>query len=218
MILSNDNPIFRENLLKRAAKLVSGAADVGVVGSYLKAAQTIEENGGYEIEGIATTDDVDCDDEVVMPEGLDWGTFNRYKTVYLDHYYGTENACATRRWVKRTGNGWLLRARMLKTCEETPKLLELAREQALGMSIGFVPTDRGTPSPEERKRYPKANSIVRKAMVFEVSLTSMPCNLACQTTAVYVDDSKAAKLADMATKGLIPVEWARRKRRRIVLV
>lgn len=213
MILVHNNQTTRDELLVRAKARIPGAEDVGVVGSYLKAAKSIEENGGYEIEGIATTDDVDCDDEVVMPDGLDWKAFESYKAVYLDHMYGTRYAAGVRRWVKRVGNGWLLRTRLLKECEESPKLLELAREGALGLSIGFVPNDRGQPTDAERKRYPRALSVVRSASVFEVSFTSMPCNMRCQTTGVYVDDSKAATLREMVVKGIIPEAWSLRKRR-----
>lgn len=213
MILCRDMKAdeMRDRLVRAAHKFIGPDVQpdaIGTVGRAFKAATAKPDNGGWDIEGVATTDDVDCENEVVLPGGLDWGPLNAYKTLYGDHIYGVRTAVATLRWVARSSspNGFRIRARMLpdEFSEDIPRYRILAERGALGYSIGFFATDRGTLTPDEAKRYPRAKSIVRKAAVFECSLTSCPCNLACAGASVYADDSKASVLADLVAKSLLP--------------
>jgi hypothetical protein len=186
-------------------------SEAGLVGMSFRDGLAVKSlNGGYEIEGLATTDDVDCEDEVIVADGLDWKVFETYRTIYCEHEYGIRNAVATLRSVTRVRgvrNGWLMRARLMSTTlfEDAARVLELAQNGALGFSVGVVPMDRGAPSPDEKRLYPKANSIIRKAQVFEVSATAMPCNLACGGVRVMADEAKFAKLSNLVTKGMA---WA----------
>jgi hypothetical protein len=176
----------------------------------------VEVNSGTEIEGIATTDSIDCDDEVVLPSGVDWSVMrSSYKAMYADHMYGVENIVATLRNVNEAvapdgSVGWKVRARMMPDAysPRVTQVKELAARGAVGLSIGFVAIDRGKPTREESELYPGARSIVRKARVFEVSFTAMPCNLSCSGVAV-VDEGKASVMRELVRKGQAPV-WAAR--------
>lgn len=197
--------------------------DAGMVGLSVLDMRVVEENGGYEIEGMATTDDVDCDDEVILQDGLDWSVFNRYKAIYMDHAYGTRNVVASLRRVTRRGNGWAMRARLMPVdkFEDAARVLELAKAGALGFSVGVLPMDRGAPNDMERKRWPKATSIIRKASVFEVSATPMPCNLSCAGVSVVMDGAKAMKLNELVAKGMAwaePISRAYRAKGRAVVI
>lgn len=174
----------------------------------------IAQNQGIEIEGLATYSSVDCDDEVVLAEGLNFRAFDTYKAIYLDHAYSTRNVVATLRWIRPvkgidgTVRGWKMRARLMPVdkFEDAARVLELAKAGALGFSIGFAPTDRGALTPAEQKMYPAARTITRKADVFEVSATPMPCNMSCAGVSVVADEGKAARLQSLVTKGMV---WAK---------
>lgn len=218
MIWNNDHPAFREAVLTRARERFPDAAPdtVGMVGRFAKSAAAIVRDGKrIEIEGIATTSHVDADEEVVLPDGIDWDAFKSYQTLYLDHIYGARTAVAKLRYVTRhksgSVDGWRLRAMLLPDdySEEVKRVRMLAEAGMLGMSIGFIAADRGALTADEKRLYPKARSIVRKARVFEVSYTTMPCNLACAADRVYVDDEKAAGVRELVTKGLLPASYAR---------
>ncbi len=216
------DPKFRDDLLRRARSYVPSANEVGMMGRMLKAAGAKEDNGGIDIEGIATTDDIDCDDEVVLPEGIDWAPLMSYKVVYADHMYGSRYAVAKVRWINRikSPNGWAMRARMLpgSYSEDIGRMVALAEADCLGLSIGFVPLERSSPTQDEVKKYGQARSVVRKASVFEVSFTTMPCNMACRTGAVTYDDSKYAAVERLVAKGRIPREWLPQQKKPTVVV
>lgn len=211
-----------ERLRKSARKCGIEGDAIGILGRAFKSVAVKQENSGYEIDGVATTDDVDCDREVVLPDGLRWDAVAKYKALYVDHMYGTKHAVAVYRYTSRTTspNGWRLRARMLpdEYSDEVARVRMLAEHGALGLSIGFLATDRGAPTADEKRRYPAAESIVRKAEVFEVSYTSMPCNMACTGSVVYADDSKSAKVGELVRKGIIsPESWVPKPRRIVVV-
>lgn len=226
MILCKDVQV--STMLGRMAKTAKLAgikdADPGLMGlrsGTFKSASVKPDNGGYDIECLATSDNVDCEREVVVPDGLDWGPLNTYKAIYGEHTYGTRNAVATLRWVTRSTspNGFRMRVRMLPDwySDDIPRYKMLAERGALGMSIGFYAVDRSAPTPEEKRRYPGAESIVRKASVFECSLTPCPANMSCSGAAVYADDSKSAVLHELVAKGLLPDAYAPKHRRLLLL-
>lgn len=195
---------------------------IGVLGRFLTHIKSGADGDGFEVEGIATTDDVDCDGEVVLPDGLDWKPFQKYRVLYAEHAYGMKYAAATYRYVTRSKSpdGWKIRARLLPDAysDEIQRVRMLADAGVLGLSIGFIPIESGPPTPEEQARYKGAASIVRRASVFEVSFTTMPCNMACVASAVYTDASKSAELCQMVTKGLARAEAVYAPGRKLVLV
>lgn len=201
---------IRESLAKRAkARGMDG--DVGMFGVRFTKIEVKSEQKGYELDGVATSDMVDCDDEVVLPDGVMWDKLNKYKTLYVDHQYGVRHAAATLRNVVRKENRWRVQARLLPDdySEDIPRLRVLASEGMLGMSIGFLALDRSAPTPEERKRYPGCESVIRKADVFEVSFTAMPCNLSCRASLASVSPETAGKVMELVAKGMLPEAYRR---------
>lgn len=206
-----DIAAIRAGMALRAKRLKLVDGDMGIAGSD-GSPVVHQQQGGTDIEFIATTDDVDSADEVVLPDGIDWTPLRTYKAIYGDHNYGMASIVAKFRSVVRIArpNGWKIRATLmpLHYSDDVPRVLELARAGVLGASIGFVSQERSKPTPEEKARYPLAKFVIRKLQVFEVSLTAMPCNLACQATALYVDDSKATRVMELVRKGLLPMNYA----------
>lgn len=214
-----------ERLHERASKRLGAMFDPAMIGVRmshetlcLKERPDSTGQGGYELDGIATTGSLDQDEEVVVPGGGDWSLLtdpkSRYKSLYTDHYYGTSNVVATVRWVKRATfpDGWQIRARFMPDDygEHVKQTRMLAERGALGLSIGFQALDRGAPDASEKAKYPGARSVVRKWKVFEVSTTPMPCNLDCGASMLWVDDGKAAQVGELVSKGLAP-EWASKR-------
>lgn len=197
----------RSGLVLRA-KQHGIVADPGSVGTFgrMFSKSIITEDGGVNIEGFASTETVDSDREVLLADGLNFDTLRRLKTIYCDHEYGVRSSVGTLRHITRekhwSGGGWRIKVRMLpaEVCDIAPIIEALARQGAMGFSVGYVAHDHGPPTAEESKRYAKARSIVRKAEVFEVSFTSMPCNMACAADSVSVDESKASEVAELAVK------------------
>lgn len=233
MIMTRNATEIRRMMAETCRKhgLNIDVSKAGILGVSLgKDTRVIEDRGGYEIEGLATYSNLDCDDEVVLSNGLDFSLFLRYKAIYNDHNYGTRNVVATLRRmnpVKGIGNdvvGWKIRTRLIDTdrFDDSARVLELTRHGAMGFSIGFVPIDRSAPTAEERKKYPGANLITRQAAVFEVSATPMPCNMSCAGVEVVADEGKAARLQSMVTKGMTwarePLNWYKPDKRTIYIV
>lgn len=182
---------------------------MGRIASYCKQARSDAPSATQtDIVCVATTDDVDLDGEVVLPDGADWTYFQKNKVVFLDHSYGSAQAVATFRSITRQGKGWVCRATLLNDPEnENVRIVKtLADAGVLGMSIGFTVEDAGQPTDQERKAYPKANWIIRKWNAIEISYTAMPCNVACRTQAVIYgeDGGKRANVVGLLTKSRTP--------------
>lgn len=206
----------------RAAELVQrirqrhGLAEEQPVGirACRKVAEINESNRNVRV--IATTDDVDLADEVVMPGGADPGSyFYTNKAVFLDHYYSTDRMVGKMRnvspmMVGGVHKGWTVDIQILST----PLALDvwtIIREAGIASSIGYIPLDQGDPTPEEKAARPNAESMIRRWNWLEQSLTAFPCNVRCQqvaSSADMIDDSKAAELDRLVTKGAIRPESA----------
>jgi len=199
---------FGEDLTKPDAPIGVRSAFVGGV--------TVKSGGPTTINvtAWATTDAVDMDREVVLPEGCDWVSYfgANGKTLFVDHCYGVSYRVGYARalpTLKRTpsgGLGWLLTG-VIRTDTMNPNaqaVVDGAKDGRIGMSIGFEALEWGDPTPEERTKYRNAESIVRKCKILEVSYTYMPCNVECQTQAVTVDEAKALELATLKVKGVLP--------------
>lgn len=179
---------------------------LGVVSSFAKSA-SVETN--RDIVAVATTDDLDLEEEVVVPGGADLSYFQKNKKVFVDHTYDTMHAVGVLRrltaWHGHGGaEGWLARVNVPES--ENPlssHVLALAAE-GIGMSIGFEAIDYGRPTADEQKAYPGVKSIVRRWKWIELSFTAMPCNVSCQTLSGHMDTSKAAATRAMLVKSKAP--------------
>lgn len=183
------------------------AAPVGIFATFDSKASVDTERGNNDIIVIATTDDVDLEEEVVIPSGCDWSYLFKNKKLFVDHNTEMEYCVATLRSASpfpsaTAMKGWKVRARLY---EDMPypaaaAVRKIVDQDGIGSSIGFLALDYGPPTSEERVKYPKAKSIVRKSQILELSFTCFPCNVSCQTQAVTVDTSKAATIASHVDK------------------
>ena len=201
---------------------IGSEAHIGVWASFNKDVSVDTDNGNRDIIVVANTDDIDLENEVVVPSGASMDYFASNGKVFVDHDYSFGSAVGA---VRKNGivafpslsdqRGWKVRVGMLslKGNPVPDDILTIAKEVGIGVSIGFEATDYGPPTDEEEKRYtgkggpPK--SVVRSWKWIELSFTAMPCNVACQSQAVVVDDSRAASLEGLVTKGLIQRQSAR---------
>lgn len=194
-----------------------GSRDVWVRPSQIK----VGDSGGGEMRDlyvIANTDAVDMAGEVVVPAGADSLPFRINGKIFVDHRYDTGSVVAGLRDIVAFPNPnnireWRVRMRVRRG-QLGDDILAMAREIGIGSSIGFEATAYGPPTDEERAKYsgpkPFTGAIIRSWRWFELSLTAMPCNIACQAIEVpgRVDDSKAADVERLVSKGTIKVETA----------
>ena len=202
---------FGDDLLSKDAALgVKSALFAGPSSAIVNGPTTMH------VTAWANTDGVDCDREVVLPDGCDWTSYflKNNGNLFIDHCYGVSHHAGHIRHkemptMKRTpegGYGWLLTG-VIRTDTASPMkkaVIEGAKDGTIGMSIAFEALDYGNPTREESVKYPEAESIVRKCRIIEVSYTYMPCNVQCQTMAVSMDEAKAAKVRDLWVKGVLP--------------
>jgi phage head maturation protease len=130
----------------------------------------------FQIEGYATTDAVDLEKEVILPEGIDWQSyFAGNRTMFVDHEYDVLSAVGKCRSLKLT-----------------------ARLYTIGHSVVVQRIESGKPTKEEAARYPGAVLITRKSKLIEISYTPIPMNGECQAYAVA--DEAAIVTQQPATK------------------
>lgn len=128
---------------------------------------------------VVNTGAVDLADEVVVPSGADWSYFQAFKSVLYCHDAADARLPVGRlrnlefrkspdRWVMRWSWG----------PNEFAQAVKLAVTEGVinGTSIGFIATERGTPTEPETNQYGDHRSIVRKWAGLEVSIVPHPCN------------------------------------------
>lgn len=188
-------------------------AKVGIVASTGWKSSVV---GDREVVFIATTEDVDEHDEVVVASGSQPGSyFERVRSVMVDHEHGTGYMVGKARMplgkVKdpATGRhrGWKVTVAML----DTPlgnDLLKIAREHGIGCSIGFEALNYRPAEKADKDLYgQKVRGVIDKWSWIELSITAMPANASCRS----LEGSTAKSLCDldrMCVKGLIRPETA----------
>lgn len=152
--------------------------------------------GSRMVRLIATTDDIDLVDEVVVPGGASLGYFNANRAIFIDHDTSTPARVGVAKSIDpwptggRQQRGWVVEV----TIDQTPlgdEVLAKCHAGGMGASIGFRAQDYGSPTYEESTRYTRRGksprSIVRTWEWVELSITPMPCNVACRAVAVGSD-------------------------------
>ncbi len=198
---------IKENAGRSGHKFTTGK--VGVVSSFSKEMRVDDAN--RDVVAVATTDDLDVQEEIVLPGGADRGYFDKNKKVFVDHSYDAMSTVGLlrnlKRWKGGAADGWLARIHIIEspTNPLVDHILALARV-GIGTSIGFEALDYGRPTADEQKKYPGAKSIVRTWHWIELSFTCFPANVACQSLEMTSDDSKAATCREFLTKSRAPLE------------
>lgn len=201
-------------VMRSRAKAAYGidAASVGIVSSFGQKADVNPRR--REITWIANTSDIDMEDEVVVPEGLDPSRyFDKNRAIFLDHRYETMYKIGMMRSRKLVDDAqmrkfWQVHAYIMPT-ELGNAVLAMAEEGGgMPCSIGFAAVDWGSPTKEETKRYSQRDiaprTIVRKADWIELSATAIPMNVSCQGKLCGEPEPKSLSLIDsLVCKGRI---------------
>lgn len=155
--------------------------------SYRKKSLTAEaqfEAGERASIDVITTDSVDKEREVILPDGLDLESFRRNPIVLYQHL--ENQPIGKSLWIKPVANG--IKSKTLYASRPAdfqgdflPDLVfALVQQQILkGRSIGFIPLVIDTPTPEQLQARPDwkdADLIISKGEMFEYSVVSVPCN------------------------------------------
>jgi hypothetical protein len=143
---------------------------------------------------VITTDALDHDGEVVLPAGIDWSGYNR--VVTFAHRYD-QLPVGSNWWMRARGNGLIAKThyppRPADWGEAAPWLpsavLHLMQQPVAtctGKSIGFLPLNIRSATPEERSQRPELDGvpIIDKAAGLEYAVAPVPCNPEAQMQAV----------------------------------
>ncbi len=138
---------------------------------------------------LVTTDAVDRDLEVVLPEGGDWAQFLKNPVVTFAHRYD-QLPVGRALWVKRhrdaTYNGWLAKTKYTDRPGDwegqwfPDAVWHFVREGHLpGKSIGFLPLEVSAPTRGEVEKRPELKSVrmlVRKWLALEYAVAPVQSN------------------------------------------
>lgn len=126
-----------------------------------------EEDGEYNFDVIATTEDTDRDNEVIKVNWWDTKNWEKNPVILANHHYTIENIIG--KGIKfYTSNG---QKRLKGTFSKTNPLWVLAKNlyqegMLKSVSVGFIPLQRN------QSDY----KIIEKAELLEVSFVAVPCN------------------------------------------
>lgn len=201
-------------LIIRTLKARYNLADdalVGVKGVNCKDVDLDEHGGNRDITQVFNTDDVDLDDEVVLPGGIDTSRYEANgRKIFTDHYYGMHDVIGKDRWIRTEPKGpnptrWVGRGVMMNN-PLGDAALQIVRELgSIGTSIGFVVTEApitGRDAEPYAKGGQKPARVLHKTLMLERSITAMPCNVSCQG-ALSVDEKRADDLDGLVVKNRI---------------
>ena len=188
------------------AKLGLKAGRVGLIGFGIKSS-SLDAKNPRDIIVTANTDDVDLDDEVVVPGGADMRYYHENRANFIDHSYDFGKHVGSMRSIALAPDrrSWINRSAIFDGLKSiyADDLLAVARQAGIGASIGFESLDGGPPKATDPPAYQKAGFVIRKWRMVELSFTAMPCNVSCRTMHEIggVDPEKMAVLDELVTKG-----------------
>lgn len=154
--------------------------------------ESIEFKAGERADvSLITSDIVDRDREVVLPQGIDWSQFRKNPVVPFGHKYD-EPPVGHAQWVKRVksddANGWIAKTLYATKPDDWPgvwfadAVWHLVQTEVLkGKSIGFIPVPGGVRSPtsEDLKANPDwadSHAIIAKCLALEYSVVPVQSN------------------------------------------
>ena len=160
------------------------------------------------IEWIATTDDVDCDGDVVVPSGGDLGE-NSYwrrnnRRVFMDHDYTVDHHIG----VGRSENpypsvthqrGWKITAAIFKGMRSryADDVWAIALQAGIPCSSAFLVRKIRPPNAGDPAWYKSAKQIISAWEMVELSATASPCNVSCDGRVLRLaEDTKRLGVID----------------------
>lgn len=148
----------------------------------------------FQIEGYATTDAVDLEREVILPDGIDIVSyFATNRSMFVDHNYDILSCVGKCRNLKITPKGIICTSVLIGAPGNAMRdwVQALASEYQVGYSVVVERISKGAPTPDEAKKYPGAKIITRTSRLIEISYTAIPMNGECQAVGVAADAMKA---------------------------
>lgn len=148
-------------------------------------------------EAVITTNAVDRDHEVLLPEGMDATEWQRNPVIFWNHDYNIPIAKGTD--LKRTKTQWTATGTIASrpTSHEGewfPDTIRSLMQQEIvrGVSVGFAPMERRKPTPSDIDAFGKDVELVHhRWKLYEFSVTPLPANQEALITSV--------------AKGLVPM-------------
>lgn len=200
---------LRDRILKQFPTLAPDSK-IGVWSSLCKDQTVVDQPNGVIVKMIATTNDIDLDREVVVPEGARTDYFFNNNSIFVDHYYDADHCIGKRRNAKLMHNlrgeatGWEVDFHIFNLKNPlAADMIVFAKDGSLASSIGFQALDYGKPEPSEMVRYKQGDvtprSIVREWDWLELSVTMFPCNVMAAQVGLSASDEKEYK-RELVTK------------------
>lgn len=141
-------------------------------------------------EAVITSDALDRDGEVLLPEGMDATDFNKNPIVFWNHNYDKPIGKAVK--MVKDKNSWKAVTQLAKRPEDhvgewLPDVaLALIKQGVIkGVSVSFLPTDYRQPSKKDKSTFGEGvKRVFTKWKLLEYSVAPLQCNQDALVTAV----------------------------------
>lgn len=190
--------ILRDRAVKRVKAIAPHIADENIAvkacGIHNSKAMYPASGQPFQISGYCTTDAVDLEREVILPDGVDWKTyFGKNMSMFVDHVYDALHCVGKWRSFQYTPSGIVCNSTLIEggTNHLRDWIRTLALEHQIGYSVTVERVSKGAPTAEEAKKYPGAKLITRNSRLIEISYTAIPMNGECQAVGVAAEAMKA---------------------------
>jgi HK97 family phage prohead protease len=144
----------------------------------------VEENAGGRIRAKLTTDSVDRDGEVLIPQGMNAKDYEQNPVLFYNHEYNNPVGKVTN--IKRVENAVVGDLEFAKRPDKYkgdffPEFVEVLVRQGIikGVSVGFVPEENGARAATKADRSKFGGRIKRvfnRWKLLEVSIAPLPAN------------------------------------------
>ena len=144
---------------------------------------TATDNGERTFTARITTNDIDRDGEVLLPQGMDSKDFKKNPVVFWNHDYNQPIGISTE--LKRGDTYWTATAKIAST-PFAQEIYTLMKEGVVrGVSVGFQPTESRPPSKKDLDMFgDTVRHVYSKWKLMEFSVTPMPANQNALITSV----------------------------------
>lgn len=178
-----------------------------------------KDDDSYKFSATITRDMLDRDREVVIPDGVDTSEFDKSGAVFWNHNYDMPVAIPT--GIKKRQGAIDSTATFMKrpSGHQGEWFPDFARAfvtqgaelgKAVGVSIGFIPTEMRDPSDKDRQRFgDEVINIISKSKLLEWSIAPVQSNPGAVVTAVG-----KGLLSTSAAKAMFDVEVANAETKR----
>lgn len=140
-------------------------------------------DGEREIVAVMTTNAVDRENEVLLPEGMDTKEFMRNPIVFANHQYGVRDVVGRVTSMTRQKDRWLVKIHMLPKppghADEwlADTVLHLAKYGVMGVSVGFMSMQARNPTKKDKELFGEDVAYVHaKWKLVELSIAPLPAN------------------------------------------